>query len=157
MVKRFLIILILFVPVCVMAQSGAVTSGGNAAGAGGKVSYSVGQIATDPISSSNGKITQGMQQPYEIFVLTGIKGNSIKLNAAVYPNPAAGFVVLSIEQKNLSGITCVLTDMQGKIISTVQVKSGQTKIDLSQLAQGAYQMQVFQNNESVKIFKVIKN
>ncbi len=156
MVKHFFIIQMLLTPIWVMAQSGAVTAGGNITGAGGNVSFSVGQIVTNPVSGTTGKITQGIQQPYEIFVVTGINQNSIQLKAVVYPNPASGFVVLSVEQKNINGMTCVLTDMQGKVISSQEVKSPQTRIDLSQLAQGAYQLQVFQNNESVKIFKVIK-
>lgn len=156
MLKRFFIIQLLLAPVWVMAQTGTVAAGGNASGTGGSVSFSAGQIVTNPVSGTNGKLTQGVQQPYEIFVVTGIKENSIQLKAIVYPNPALGFVILSVEQKDISGMTCVLTDMQGKVISSQEVKSTQTRIDLSQLAQGAYQLQVFQNNESVKIFKVIK-
>lgn len=156
MVKIFFASLLFLGPIWSIAQSGAVSSGGNATGSGGNTSYTVGQTVTAPLNGANGKITQGVQQPYEIFVVTGIKENSIQLKAVVYPNPASGFVVLSVEQKNISGMTCVLTDMQGKVISSQEVKITQTRIDLSQLAQGAYQLQVFQNNESVKIFKVIK-
>lgn len=156
MVKLFFATLLFLGPIWSIAQSGAVSSGGNATGSGGNTSYTVGQTVTAPLNGTNGKVTQGIQQPYEIFVVTGIKENAIQLKAIVYPNPASGFVVLSVEQKNINGMTCVLTDMQGKVISSYEVKSSQTKIELGHLAQGVYQLQVFQNNESVKIFKVIK-
>ncbi|MBX7203993.1 MAG: T9SS type A sorting domain-containing protein [Bacteroidia bacterium] len=155
--KRFYAFISVLLPFWSMAQSGTVTSGGNATGTGGNISFSVGQAVTAPISGTNGKITQGLQQPYEIFVLTGMKETSFQLQASVYPNPATGFVTLSVDQKVSVQFSYVLTDMQGKTISTQPIKNAVTTIDFSQLAKGAYLIQVLQSNQIVKTFNVIKN
>jgi len=149
-------LLLLFV-LTAYAQSNTGSSGGEASGAGGKASYTVGQTASSTLNGTGGTMTQGVQQPYEIFVLTGMKEAGIKLNALIYPNPAASHVVLVIDKKDLSGMTCVLSDVQGKLLSTQKIKDTQTKIDLSALAAGSYQIQVLYNNQEIKLFKVIKN
>jgi len=48
--------------------------GGNATGQNGRVSYSIGQVDFITVSGSGGTVTQGIQQPYEIFVV-GVEDN----------------------------------------------------------------------------------
>jgi len=55
------------------AQESVTASGGNASGAGGTVSYSVGQVVYKTNTGSNGSEAQGVQQPYEISVIIGIE------------------------------------------------------------------------------------
>src|ERR1017187_7057341 len=81
-----------------LAQKGTVASGGEASGTGGKISYSIGQIDYINATGSNGTITQGLQQPYEIQVMTGIDKTSINLTCIVYPNPVTNFLRLSVEK-----------------------------------------------------------
>lgn len=46
------------------AQSTPLSSGGNAVGAGGTVSYSLGEVAYEAINSAGGILIEGVQQPY---------------------------------------------------------------------------------------------
>ncbi|WP_170982959.1 T9SS type A sorting domain-containing protein [Dyadobacter frigoris] len=46
------------------AQQGGVSSGGNVAGSGGSVSYSVGQVFYISTSAASGTVNQGVQQPF---------------------------------------------------------------------------------------------
>jgi hypothetical protein len=55
------------------AQEVIPAVGGNASGSGGSVSYSVGQVAYQTHTGTNGSVVEGVQQPYEISVLTAIE------------------------------------------------------------------------------------
>lgn len=50
------------------AQQTVPATGGNATGSGGTVNYTVGQAAYTTQTGSNGTITQGVQQPFEIWI-----------------------------------------------------------------------------------------
>ena len=80
----------IFLLVCglttLQAQQAVVASGGTATGSG-TVSYSIGQVVYTT-NSNSGSVAQGVQQPYEISVLTGVKdAKDITLEFVVYPNP----------------------------------------------------------------------
>jgi hypothetical protein len=112
--KSFLIILCLqfFVVLSSSGQSGIVTSGNNAAGTGGSVSYSIGQTVYSTVSGTNGTVSQGVQQPLEISVVTGIKDASgIIPEIYVYPNPANGYVKIVIENYEIEDLSYQLSDL----------------------------------------------
>lgn len=81
-----------------MAQSSVNATGGNASGDGGSASYSVGQVVYTANTGTNGSVAQGVQQPYEISVVTGIEeAHDIKLSVSVYPNPATDYLTLKAD------------------------------------------------------------
>ena len=55
------------------AQTSVNAIGGDATGSGGSVSYSVGQVVYTTNKGTNGSVVEGVQQPYEILVVTAIK------------------------------------------------------------------------------------
>lgn len=55
------------------AQQTAATSGGDATGTGGMVSWTLGQSAYEPTTGSGGSVYRGVQQPYE-WLVTGHAG-----------------------------------------------------------------------------------
>ena len=68
-------------------QTTATTSGGEASGSGGTATYTVGQVVYHTHSGTNGSVAEGVQQPYEISVVTGIEETAISLiNISAYPN-----------------------------------------------------------------------
>ena len=74
--------------IATQAQEAVSAAGGNTFGSGGTASYTVGQVAYTTNSSASGTITQGVQQPYEILVATGVaEAKGISLECIVYPNP----------------------------------------------------------------------
>ena len=84
------------------AQEAIPATGGNGSGSGGSVSYTVGQIVYTTITGTNGSSAQGVQQPFEISVVTGIpEAKDISIEIIVYPNPAQDFIMLKIEKLNL--------------------------------------------------------
>ena len=52
------------------AQQAIVPIGGDAIGASGQISYSIGQIAYTTYEGSTGSVSQGVQQPFEISFIT---------------------------------------------------------------------------------------
>ena len=52
------------------AQESVSASGGEASGSGGSVSYSVGQLFYRIHTGTTGSVAEGVQQPYEISVIT---------------------------------------------------------------------------------------
>ena len=81
----------------IYAQETLNAAGGSASGSGGTTSYSIGQVVYNTVSGVDGSIIQGVQQPYEISVVTGLKETlGIDLTCGVYPNPTSSFVKLMI-------------------------------------------------------------
>lgn len=139
------------------AQQNSVTAGGNAYGAGGTVSFSIGQLDFEAANGPGGSITEGLQQPFEILVISGIEETGINLILSVYPNPATDFVVLSVPNSSIENMSYVLYDIESKLIEKQKLNSSQTSIDMKDLANGIYFINVIKKSIEVKVFKVIKN
>jgi hypothetical protein len=138
------------------AQQTVDASGGDATGSGGSASYSVGQIVYTTHTGSNGSISQGVQQSYEIFTLSNASLSTVNLSATTYPNPTSDYVVLAISDINLTDLTYALYDIQGKPIAKATISSKDTQIDMHSLSAGTYLLNVNQNNQKLKSFKIIK-
>jgi hypothetical protein len=140
------------------AQEAIPASGGNASGSGGLVSYSIGQLVYTTNTGSNGSVAQGIQQPYEISVVTGIKeASSINLICSVYPNPTTDFLTLKVENFNKENLLYQLYNLNGKLLENKKVTSNKNAIALSGFGPGTYFLKVTCNNKEVKTFKIVKN
>lgn len=140
------------------AQGIISTTGGDYIGSGGSVSYSVGQVFYITNRGTNGSVSQGIQQPYEISVKTEIKGTKgITLQCTVFPNPTTDFVKLKLEDFKIENLSYQLYDMSGKLLEYKMVEGNETIIVMSQLAPAIYFLKVTQNDNVVKSFKIIKN
>lgn len=139
------------------AQESANTSGGDATGSGGSVAYSVGQVSYTTISSSTGKISQGVQQAYEIYTV-GINESNTNVSLLVYPNPTQDEIMLEIQNLLILDLYYELTDFQGKILKSEQLGSSQTKVSMVSFDPTCYFIHVKdQENSTIKSFKIIKN
>jgi hypothetical protein len=132
-------------------------TGGNASSSGGSVCYTVGQILYSTISGTNGTAVQGVQQPFEISVVTAIRSTEeINLECLVYPNPTSGLAKLvfgSIDYKNLR---FRLYDINGVLLQDEKVESKETKISTENLSSSVYFLKVIKDNLEVKVFKIVK-
>lgn len=139
------------------AQESVNATGGNASGSGGSVSYSVGQVAYQTHTGTNGSVAEGLQQPYEISVVTGIEEvKGINLSVTAYPNPTADYLTLSINEFDSSDLTYQLFDINGKLLQTEKITNNQTSIAMSNLVPATYLVKVTQSNKAIKTFKIIK-
>ncbi len=140
----------------VFAQNSVVITGSNATGNEGSVSYSVGQIATNTISSSDGTISEGVQQSYEIFTIGFDEISKILLSANVFPNPSTEYLILTIFDCDITNLSYQLFDINGKLIKGSKIKGTETRIDMQNMESNLYFVHVFNGNQEIKTFKIIK-
>ena len=115
--NKLILILLLCMGINVAkAQQAVDAAGGNATGAGGSASYSVGQVAYTYINGSNGSSNQGVQQPYEFFNVGIDEHQDITLSMIVFPNPVQSTVTLSVENQSLQNLSFQLYDLSGKLL-----------------------------------------
>lgn len=140
------------------AQEAIPATGSNASGSGGSTSYSVGQIVYTTNNGTNGSVAQGVQQPFEISVVTAIEETKgITLECSAYPNPTTDYLTLEIENFDLSTLTFSLYDINGKLLENKKIECKETSIIMSNLVPATYFLKVIQCNKEIKIFKIIKN
>jgi hypothetical protein len=133
-------------------------SGGNASGTGGSVSYTVGQITYSTFSGTNGTVAQGVQQPYEISVVTSIEeAKDILLEIAVYPNPATDYIKLKIGNYEIVNLSFQLYDIKGNLLLRNKVDGNETNISMNPFIPSTFFLKVIDKKKVIKIFKIIKN
>ena len=145
------------------AQESINATGSIASGIGGSASYSVGQIACQTNTGTNGSVAQGVQQPYEILVVAAIEETkSITLSLTASPNPVNDYLQLKIDAPTMfesHSMLFQLYDINGKLIQSNIIASGvtQSAIDMQNLKPATYFLKVIRENKEVKTFKIIKN
>jgi len=157
MKKLFVLSSLIWIALTAIGQSAIVPAGGTATGAGGTVTYTVGQPAVKTIGNSAISFAEGVQQPYEISVV-GINDHpEIVLSAKLYPNPTADrtYLELAIDDEQFTGDIRII-DTYGKYIAKLKITGPITEIDLSDYASGTYYLRVENHRKAVKTFKVVK-
>jgi hypothetical protein len=152
--KIAFVLIVFFSSLISFAQQNTLAAGADASSAEGSISYSIGQIDFSNVSSSNGSVNQGVQQPFEFFVLSVLEyGNENSFS--IFPNPTNE--ILNISQSFFSEkIEMRLLDMSGRIVLSDQLNAPQHQIDLRTLSQGVYNLTLIKNNQILTSFKVIK-
>jgi hypothetical protein len=142
------------------AQEAIPAAGGNASGSGGLVSFSVGQAVYSTNTGANGSVAQGVQQPFEIFVVTGLEeAIGIKLNLSAFPNPTTDILTLKVDvstQLTTQSMLYQLFDLSGKLLINKELTSNEASIDMKNLVPATYLLKVVDKNKVVKTFKIIK-
>ncbi len=103
------------------------------------------------------QLAQGVQQPYEISVVTAIENTEgIILEYKVYPNPAHGLIRLIINPFDDGHFRYCLFDINGILLQDKKVISEETEISLESLNPAVYFLKVLKDNKEVKVFKIVK-
>lgn len=155
--KVQLSILFLLITIGIQAQETTLSTGGNNSGSGGSSSYSIGQILYTTNTDTNGFVAQGVQQPYEISITTGINKTNFNLELFVYPNPTTSILKLKVGNQPFENLSFQLFDIQGKLIENNKLMKNTTTINLEALPKSTYFLNVTDNNKLIKTFKIIKN
>ncbi|MPL84843.1 hypothetical protein SDC9_30808 [bioreactor metagenome] len=142
------------------AQESPAAAGGDAAGSGGSASYSIGQVAYSANPGPNGSVAQGVQQPYEISVITAtIEAGGIELIVSAYPNPTTDILMIRINSAALVTFRKLgykLSDINGKLLEAKRIEGTQTVIVLNHRTPGTYLLSIAEENTDLKTFKIIK-
>ncbi len=137
------------------SQSNTVSAGGDAEGDNGSVSYSIGQVVYTSAQGSNGNVNQGVQQPYDVGVVTGI--DEIGISLSVFPNPTSGLLTLTVADEDASLLSYQLFDASGRMVDAKNKLNSTNSISLDGYATGVYTLSVSRNNSQVKSFRVVRN
>jgi len=160
-----LILGFLFCSFSVIAQESVTVSGKDISGSNGSVSYSVGQLTYQTHTGTNGSVAEGVQQPYEISVVTAIdEAKGINLSVSAYPNPTSDYLTLKIDASatlSIQSMSYQLFDMQGKLLQKSKITSNQTNIVMKNLVPATYFLKVIEKTQGIasqelKTFKIIK-
>jgi len=139
------------------AQQAISASGGDAKGNGGSVSYTVGQVFYRTLQGTDGSAALGVQQPYEISIVTAIENSEdINLEYKVYPNPTGGLINLTIKPFDHKKMKYQLYDQNGILLLDKKIESENTEISLIRFYSSTYFLRIIENNIEVKVFKIIK-
>ena len=90
------------------------------------------------MTTQGGANNEGVLFKYGIGATTGISQYSnLNTQISVSPNPASSSLQVSLSG-NSQGSTLVITDMLGKTVKQENIKTEKTIIDVSDLAEGVY-------------------
>lgn len=141
-----------------LAQNAQPTSGGVASGGGGTMSYTVGQLVYTTNTGSGGTISQGVQQSYEIWIITDTnEGKQITLSVSVFPNPTSDYLILHFQNSDIKELSYQLIDINGKTLENKSITGSETSINMNKLVRATYFLKVTNGNTDIKTFKIIKN
>lgn len=155
--KHLLFFLFSSLATITFAQQGVLTTGVNATGSGGSASYSVGQLTWNMFTGNNSSVIQGTQQPYEISVLTSISNYEVTLNYVIYPNPTLGKVTLNINDTDIDGLKYQLFNLSGVMLQEKNIETVETEIHIESYKPSTYFLRILQNQQAIKLFKIVKN
>ena len=155
MKSLILFLCLLFTTSIVYSQEIVTTAGGEATGSG-TVSYSIGQVVYSNTTGSNGSVSQGVQQAYEIVDAIG-EAVEINLELTAYPNPTNNALTLNIGNYNNQNLSYRLCDMQGKLLDSKKVINSSTEIGMQGLPASTYLLNIVDNESLIKTFRIIKN
>lgn len=140
------------------AQESVPATGSNASSSSGSVSYTVGQLVFSHKTGAVGSMTEGVQQPYEVQVITGIEdGRDITLSFTVYPNPTTDYLMLRAENMDLSTLHYQLYNLNGQLLKDQAMSGNESSVSMWKYASAIYYLKVLDHEDVVKTFKIIKN
>lgn len=154
--KIVFITVLTFLALTARSQEATVSSGGDASGNNGSVSYTIGQVDYQYRTGSNGNLTEGVQQVL-VEPTTSVDENQTNIVLNAYPNPAFDHVI--IETSASSGFEDVnyrMFDKQGRLVKEGNVSSSQTKVNVTGLVTGEYFLKVTKQDKLIQSFKIVK-
>lgn len=155
--KKSIVLIFVLNSLLLFAQSNVITSGNDISGSNGIISYSIGQIDFINYQSNDNVITQGVQQPFEIFELKITDWNS-EIEIQVFPNPTSEGIELIINSDHPDNLLYILFDVNGKQVKSNVLNNSRNYISLNELSQSVYLLTILSNDSSYKkTFKIIKN
>lgn len=141
-----------------LAQTAFVTVGGDLLSEEGSVSFSVGQIAYKSLSGNDGNVNQGVQHPYEIYVLTAADNIALKdFECNAFPNPTNDLLVLSIKNKEPFGLSYQLVNSTGCLLDQKDIQDEETTLSMKIYTPAVYFLRLIENENIVRTFKIIKH
>jgi hypothetical protein len=141
-----------------ISSSVIASAGGDQTVGGISLSWTLGELATETLTSANLILTQGFQQGY--FEITAIDDPlSNRIDLKVFPNPAIDYINILIEDKDVKNVKLELYNLEGKLIYNEQWENSGSahQLQLSNFSSSQYILKIFDDQSGkVQSFKIIK-
>jgi len=160
MTKSTLVLFSFFASLAVSAQEVVSTQGDSYSNASVNIDFTIGEVIIDTGTDGTNDLTQGFHQTNWNFL--GVEDFAPNYEAIIFPNPTED--VLNIRTSTFENVTYTLYDAQGKLVMQNILSAEQTPIQVSQLAPGAYSLELIfeegnkgtQSLSKRKTFKLVK-
>ena len=107
-------------------------------------------IYTFTVTVNDGEATAEASVTIEVVAFIGVEENILN-NVSIYPNPAEDFIMINSENVEFAEVI----DIYGRVITASEI-NGETRIDMSNFANGIYYVRLHRNGETA-VQKVVKN
>lgn len=121
----------------------------------GYITYTIGELVTHSLTGPSEILTQG-------FLQTGLPKSwrtpvedLPDFEMSVYPNPVNDLLIMQVEL--LPDLQFTLHDVTGVLINRGLVLNERSEIDFSYLSPAIYILRVFDNNQQIRIFQIVKH
>ena len=143
MKKNTIVLFSLLTTLSGTAQEVVSSQGETYSNANGSIDFTVGEVIINTGSNGTNDLTQGFHQTNWNFL--GVEDFAPDIQATIFPNPTQD--VLNIKTSVFENVTYTLYDAQGKLVLQNILSAEQTPIQVSQLAPGAYSLElIFENS-----------
>ena len=133
-----------------------VATGGDAESESHKMSYSVGQLATNTAKSDVGTIAEGVQQPYVIIPVSIPNAVEVAFKVKVYPNPTSDYIHFEITDERYTSSTAQLYSTAGQLIRYVDLDQ-ERSLYMGDLNPGTYHLRLLTAEGVFESYSIIKN
>lgn len=136
-----------------------ITSGSNATGSSGSVTYSIGQVFYTYIGVQTVyNVAQGIQHQENDENLGTPEIEKPTTEIFVFPNPTVDFVNISMKGDELESAnrSYRLYDLQGRLLKQNVITQSETQISLNNFSSSLYVLTVYVDNKLYKSFKILK-
>ncbi len=131
------------------------SSGGIVSGESSQLSWTFGETFIKTMSTEDCSLTQGVQQN-NLLITVLDEEPVIETDIVAYPNPVKDIFTIEFKDKDAGEYSYKLMDINGRQIETKQVFSDKTEINISRVDAGVYYLNIINNKESIKKFKIVK-
>ena len=100
---------------------------------------------------------EGVQQPYEISVITDVRGTGDFLpEVKIYPNPTDDLLIVKVNDQIQAHYIASLYDINGVLLIKREIERDETNLSMRGFTPGTYFLKISINEKEIKIFKIIK-
>ncbi|MCT4640427.1 MAG: T9SS type A sorting domain-containing protein [Bacteroidales bacterium] len=120
------------------------------------VNWSIGEVVTETFSIGGIIVNQGFNQYAEtVKDITTVDGYET-INAIAYPNPTTNYVYIKVSDIELTGLSYMLTTLEGMPIIQEPINSEETAVDLLTLSPSLYLLSILKEGIVVRSFRIVK-
>jgi len=149
---------------CVMAvhdmngQNGFVAVGGDIATSNGSIAYSIGQPFWECKEGDTYKVFEGLQQPFEWYIVTHLNAMGAHPGINMFPNPAGQGVYLKVDSVERSlGFEYKIFNSSGMLVARGQFFNTEHFIDIDGWPPGSYFVALLKDSKPVFSGQFVKN